>query len=389
MSERTTEEYAIAQTSIGSRVLTQAVNNERSRQRRAEAERRAEERATGLPRFVVPEADAPFGPTLNLVESVLSEDDSPEPPMRDVEGKLVEVQNRVPAGLHQLGTGDGEGEEKPAPPAPTLVPLEMNDVLSLVEQHVEFYKITRRGDILDVRLPHPHANRLRKLHPEKSMLPVAKGVCTLPFLLPDGTVMHGEGLDRETGLIYRLEPDVLRSMPQHTPSNDEALDALMWLRDVWLCDVETDWTGFIVGVSMMLSMIQRMVLPGERPAYVVSAAQRGAGKTTFGNMVSAGVLGKYATAARWSTDQEEMRKSMLPYISADIPLLVFDNTHRGQDIDSDALNAALTSAEYSDRVLGASSVKYVQPRTVIVVNGNNIRPSGDFASPCQKTLSRW
>jgi hypothetical protein len=63
-----------------------------------------------------------------------------------------------------------------------------------------------------------------------------------------------------------------------------------------------------------------------------------------------------------------------------VACLAWDNIARGSAISCPHIEAALTAAETSDRVLGASRVETVPSTTVQIFTGNSITPRGDMAS---------
>jgi hypothetical protein len=65
------------------------------------------------------------------------------------------------------------------------------------------------------------------------------------------------------------------------------------------CDLATDYAGRCIVIACALTILERLLLT-ERPAFFVTAGQRGGGKTTTVNMVSLAVLGFRAAAAAWS-----------------------------------------------------------------------------------------
>ena len=60
--------------------------------------------------------------------------------------------------------------------------------------------------------------------------------------------------------------------------------------------------------------------------------------------------------------------------------VVWDNIARGSAISCPHIEAALTAAEISDRVLGVTRVETVPSTTVQIFTGNSITPRGDMAS---------
>jgi hypothetical protein len=155
--------------------------------------------------------------------------------------------------------------------------------------------------------------------------------------------------------------------------------AMRFLTDEWLCDVTTSYAGKCVAIACALSVVERLLLE-DRPAFIGTAPQRGGGKTTLFNMISMAVLGTRATAAAWSPNEEERRKALFAYLLQGVPFLVWDNLMRGTVIQCPAIEAALTAATYSDRVLGVSQTPEVSSTTIITFTGNNIAAGADMLS---------
>jgi hypothetical protein len=57
---------------------------------------------------------------------------------------------------------------------------------------------------------------------------------------------------------------------------------LNYLLDEWLVDVALDQAGKCIAIMLAMTLIERALLP-ERPAFFVTAGQRGGGKTTLVN----------------------------------------------------------------------------------------------------------
>src|SRR5215470_10363575 len=151
-----------------------------------------------------------------------------------------------------------------------------------------------------------------------------------------------------------------------------------FLLDEWLVDVTLDRVGKCIAIMLALTLIERALLP-ERPAFFVTAGQRG-GKTTLVNMITLAALGRRASAAAWSENSEERKKALFSYLRQSLACVVWDNIPRGAAISCAHIEAALTASDISDRVLGVSHVETVPSTTVQVFTGNSIMPRGDMAS---------
>src|SRR5262249_37943113 len=151
-------------------------------------------------------------------------------------------------------------------------------------------------------LPSPFINALMQY--PGSALPVARAINTAPLVTASGRMIDGVGLDRDTGLIHRIDPSLRSCVPTDAPTNEEIKSALEFLLDEWLVDVALDPVGKCIAVLLALTLMQRALL-SERPAFFVVAGQRGGGKTTLVHMILTAVLGRRAAAAAWSENVEE------------------------------------------------------------------------------------
>jgi hypothetical protein len=146
-----------------------------------------------------------------------------------------------------------------------------------------------------------------------------------------------------------------------------------------LVDVLTDMPGKLVTISVALTKLERLLLE-IRPAFLISAGLRGGGKTTLCHMLSMAIHGRMASAASWSTDQEERRKSLFSHFRQGVADLVWDNIANGTEISCPEVEESLTSPTIQDRILGVSQGAIVPTNTVQIFVGNNIKFAGDMAS---------
>ena len=354
-----------------------------SKARAAEAkERRASQRKDLRLRFPVPAPDGERLPVMDLLDEALTAVTDAEPPMRDLDGRPVEIRERVPSDVHQLtggGSNDGEAANTrlPAPALPLVSRHDRFSMWSISSNDMDGIAWSKaRSPDRPVALPAPFIDHYMAYR--ESALPRVSAVVTVPLVLPDGTLLARQGLDRDRKLVFRIEPRLMELMPD-TPAPGEAASALDFLANEWLCDVATDFAGKCVLIALALSMIERTLLP-ERPAFFVTAGKRGGGKTTALSMVVLAVTGRKPPAAAWAESEDERRKAVLAYLSEGLPVLVWDNIPLGTAISSPTIEKVLTSDTYSDRVLGETTSLTVPSTTIMCFTGNNISPKGDLAS---------
>jgi hypothetical protein len=387
MTDMEADEHAdfVATVAKKAGIRVQAVNARIAKERRErdKANRKTALASSSNGRLIRPrpQFDAELVPTTKFLDEVLASDQREEPPMRDASGNLVEIRVQEPWALHLL-TADGtnaaaeDAETMKAPAEPGLVRLTPTGVKMLVERYVCFI-VEKKHVTYFGALPAPFVAALMEFSP--SDIPVARAINTSPLVTMSGQVIDGVGLDRDTGLVHRIDPLLRACVPSNPPTEQDVRDALIFLLDEWLVDVALDPVGKCIAIMLALTLIERALLP-ERPAFFATAGQRGGGKTTLINMITLATLGRRAAAAAWSENSEERKKTLFSYLRQSVACVVWDNIPRGAAISCAHIEAALTASDISDRVLGISQVETVPSTTVQIFTGNSIMPRGDMAS---------
>jgi hypothetical protein len=367
---------------VGIRPLQARIKKERAEQKAETRKTSMEAKADGRIIRPRPEPDGELLPEVSFLDEVLANDQSEEPPMRNASGAIVRVEEKEPWALHLLTSDSAnaateETETLKAPAEPVLVELTATGVELLLENYVRWEAYKKGVGCYFAAPPTPYINAL--LEYPNSAIPVVRAINTAPLVTAWGRLIDGAGLDRSTGLIHRIDPVLRGCLPNGKPTEEEIKYSLKFLLDEWLVDVALDHVGKCVAILLALTLLQRALLP-ERPAFFVTAGQRGGGKTTLVNMIIAAVLGRRAAAASWSDNTEERKKALFSYLRQSVAALVWDNIARGSNISCPHIEAALTASEMSDRVLGVSCVETVPASTVQIFTGNSIAPRGDMAS---------
>jgi hypothetical protein len=368
----------------GKRTLNAALNaakKERQKRRaKEERQRRAAERQDNRPQIPAPPADAPYLPVMAALNDVLGAVTDPEPPMRDIEDAVTQVRVRRVPKMHAL-TALGANQEEdadtrlPPPEQPLLTRLDDMETAELFERYIDFSDETGRS----VHLTGNFVKHYLVRHNDPA-LPRVSAIATTPVVLVDGTLLAGQGLDRERGIVFRIAPELLAVLPRREDCTDKAVaEAMRFLTDEWLCDVATSYPEKCILVACALTIIERALLT-ERPAFWVVAGRRGGGKTTTISMLHAAVTGVRPSASAWSKDAEERRKALLAYLLEGLPCICWDNIPKGAAISCAHIEKALTAEFLSDRVLGVSKTVATSAATVQVFTANNAKPVGDLAS---------
>jgi hypothetical protein len=372
-----------ARSGIGKRTLMAKLNAAKKAKKDRDAEdrrnRRAAMRKDTRPQLDAPALDAPWLPVMEALNDVLSSSKAAEPPMRDMDGAITQIRVRRVHDLHSLtaqGSNDGDAKDTrlPAPEQPLLTRLDEAQLAELIERHIDYVNL----EGIPVHLGSAFVKHY--LQRSDNALPVVSSISTLPIVTTDGRLMAKPGLDRESGIVFRVAPEMLALVPEPEQITDGRVTrAMTFLMDDWLCDVLTDNVGKAILIAAALTIIERSLLP-ERPAFFVTAGRRGGGKTTALMMILMAVTGMRPSAAAWSPNEEERRKSLFSYLLEGLPALIFDNIPRGAQLSCPHIEKAITSPLYADRRLGVSESVSVASTTVLMFTGNNIGPKGDLAS---------
>jgi hypothetical protein len=266
------------------------------------------------------------------------------------------------------------------PPPEQWVLSRMNEMecAEMIERHIDFHKEDAEGNRRSVHLPMTFVRHY--LQRDDGALPTVVAITTAPIVLADGGLLAPEGLDRDRGIIFKIQPELRAILPAPADCTPRRVrEAMRFLGDEWLVDVATDNAGKCTIIAAALTLIERSLLDN-RPAFFVTAGRRGGGKTTTLIMLIKAVTGIHPAAAAWSTNEEERRKALLSYFLYGVPYILWDNITRGTQISCPHIEKSCTAAYYSDRKLGVSEMVATAASTIHLFTGNNIGSRGDLAS---------
>ena len=243
-----------------------------------------------------------------------------------------------------------------------------------LERAAEYYK---RGTNSDTPIA-PPLNVLKDIQamPEWPGIPSLQGIVQAPVVKPNGDILDKPGYDLETHLYYLPSPDLKIPPIPLLPDVDDVEKAKDLLKEVIIdfpFATEADFTNM---VALILTPFVRPTIQGPVPMAIISAPQIGSGKSTLGKVCGLIATGHGPHMVQYSQSEEENRKKITSALLKGNTVIEFDNVRR--IIDSEALASALTSTEWSDRLLGRSeSVCFPQEATWIA-NGNNLRIGNEF-----------
>jgi hypothetical protein len=205
------------------------------------------------------------------------------------------------------------------------------------------------------------------------------GIVTAPTLRSDGTLLDVPGYDQASRLFATFNAQEFPTI-KRKPSREDAMEAIDALDDLFS---ECIFAGGArsphasVALAASITACVRNALP-MAPAFAMSAHKAGSGKTTTAKVPAQLAMGRDPPVIAPTDDEAEFKKALLAILIAGDSTVLIDNVSK--PVDSAALCAVLTSALYSDRVLGASQKVSVPTTTTWLLTGNSLEFVGDLTT---------
>jgi len=259
-----------------------------------------------------------------------------------------------------------------------FVPLAQSVLGCQITRNAKFYaaKENARGDeiIKDCHVPnwlisavfdHRYWPGIRQI----------SSIAEVPFVRPGGSLLD-PGFDQATGTFYHPSIKIL-PIPDR-PSQDDAREAAERLfhvvRQFPFAD-ESNWSVWLAG---LLTAIQRPMIHGPVPGFVLNANKAGCGKGLLIDVIGIIVWGYPIPTRDYPTDNAEAGKVKLSLALSAVPVVHFDNLTEGGSYGGSSLDSALTSMITDGRILGYNRDSGPVPiRPCWFLSGNNISPFKD------------
>jgi hypothetical protein len=204
-------------------------------------------------------------------------------------------------------------------------------------------------------------------------LRLLRGVTHTPMVRKDGSILDQPGYDLHTGFLFLPVVDV-PEVPEH-PSADQLTAAVALLRgmiDQFKWAGPHDEANFL---GLLLTPLLRELTPPPYKLAAIMARQPGSGKSLLAEIVR-GVHGG-VFRSEMPHDDAELSKSLTSILArTTAPVVQFDNV--GGTVRSSRLAGLLTSAVYSDRILGSTNDVELANDRVWLLTGNNMNFGGDM-----------
>jgi hypothetical protein len=231
--------------------------------------------------------------------------------------------------------------------------------------NVRVYKTTATGET--PALYPPAAAALAADSPEylQEVRPL-RGVTHTPMLRGDGSILSRPGYDDETAMLY---------MPPAGFTLPEEHEGLALLEEM-VCDFPFQTPHHKANYfAALLTPLLRLLAPPPYPLYAFGAPQPGSGKSLLADLIRAIHGGVFRS--EMVRDAAELRKQITAILDTTAaPVVTFDNLNGV--LRSSVLDGLLTSAEWSDRILGLGQDRTLPNDRLWTITGNNLSLGGDL-----------
>ena len=207
--------------------------------------------------------------------------------------------------------------------------------------------------------------------------PRVERVVDIPVVAVDGSIITEPGYHAGSRLFYRPAEDV----GAIEVGDVELVETVVEARDFLLNDLLGDFAfadeaSKANALALLLLPFVRDLIDGPTPMHVILAPEPGTGKTLLAETALLPGCGDVPVTPDADSD-DQWRKGLTASLLSGARALLFDNLKRA--LDTGALAAALTSGQWSDRVLGVSKQVTLPIRNVWVATGNNLELSDEQA----------
>nr|MCU0972347.1 hypothetical protein [Burkholderiales bacterium] len=272
-------------------------------------------------------------------------------------------------GRRLVGVQRGSGGERPE-----VVELSAGNAVQWLPRAAGYFAPGKEGELLPCNVP----GWLARAAVEAGVwpgMPELLGVSCAPMLRADGSFSAAVGFDAATG--YFVDGAAAFPALPARVTETEALAALAELRELVAefpfatVAAEASW------LALVLTLVSRHLLAAV-PAVFVNGTAPGAGKSLLVRVASIIHKGDAVGASVFPRESEELAKALLSELLTTPALVFYDNLPAGYAVASPELCAAITTSQFSARLLGSSTKATVPARAVFAFTGNNAGPAADM-----------
>lgn len=295
------------------------------------------------------------------------------PPVVYQRGSILTRVAHLPEAAEVLGMTIPQGTA-------TLVTLNPVDMRLRLADAAHFERpVKEDGQVkwVDTDPPGPLALAVLAATGEWDRIPLLVSIAEAPILRPDGSLHDRAGYDPKTRLYYEGGAPAL-NLPAR-PDRNDAIRAARFVLSLFaefpFADRPQDEA---VTLALLLTLVQRASLP-LAPLFGVSATAPGSGKgllVEVCNLIARGRDAAIMPPPGGMDGEAETRKRITALLLQGVSSVLLDNWTSA--IGGDSMNALLTSASWSDRILGQSQTVTLPSRVTWTATGNNLTVRGDM-----------
>jgi hypothetical protein len=272
----------------------------------------------------------------------------------------------------------GEDGDTGAPIIALVGPADLRRRLTAVAELFEKYEAP--GGQIEFYRVHPPQWLVPQLaeYPDKGGVRKLVGISTVPLVRPDGTVRTEPGYDAQTQIYFDPGGVEFPAVPIHITA-EHVRTSVSQLLDLVGDFPIRDAAGRSVFLSLVLSTLCRHLFDGCVPLHLFDANVRGSGKGLLIDVAGVLAIGGCIPTQAYAHEQPEMRKVITAVVLAGKAVQHLDNLASGGSFGNSALDSALTSTVWSDRLLSTNKQISLPHRTVWCASGNNVAIRADTA----------
>jgi hypothetical protein len=207
--------------------------------------------------------------------------------------------------------------------------------------------------------------------------PYLRGVVHSPVFAPTGELATEEGYNEAACVYLDLDGFKVPDVPERPMAEDLERAKSLIFDDLLVDFPFKDQASRANACALLLLPFVRPLISDATPLHVVDATEQGTGKGLLVNMLSFIATGRAPMMMTAAKDEAEWDKRILATLRSSPTVISIDNVDK--PLTAAPLAAALTTTEYTSRIMGLSEMVTVQNISIWAATGNNVMMSKDMA----------